>query len=151
MWTPPMRRFFRPRYCSKTRSARSMSTPNLVSFLPVVVLACVLRVDVGVDADRADRLSCRSTPATRSTFSISASDSRLNAAMPALIAVGDLLVGLADAGVDHLLRVAAGLERAEQLAAAGDVKPAALVGEELADVDVAAALDRVADRRRSAA
>ena len=60
--------------------------------------------------------------------------------------VGDFLVGLADAGVDDLLRIAAGLEGAEEFAAAGDVKAASLFAKEFEDVDVAAALDGVADR-----
>ncbi len=60
-------------------------------------------------------------------------------------AVGDFLIGFADAGVDDFFGIAAGLEGAIELAAAGDVEAAALGREELADVDVAAAFDGVAD------
>src|SRR5262249_29456444 len=56
-------------------------------------------------------------------------------------------VGLADAGVDDLLRVTTGLKRAKELAVAGHIEPAAGGGEGFQDVDVPAAFDAVANGR----
>ena len=125
-----------------------MSTPNLVSFLPVVVLMCVFGSTSGLMRIAPTAFFPSLWPAgdgvdvldLRLGFEIERGDAGVDG-------VGDLGVSLAHAGVDDLLRVAAGLQRAEQLAAAGHIKPTPLLGQHPADVDVPAALDAEANRR----
>jgi len=106
----------------------------------------VTGIDVGVDAQRADGgLAHLAGDAVdvldlRLGLDVKRGDARVDRH-------ADLVVGLADAGVDDLLRVAPRLERAEQLAAGGHVHPAPLLDQHLADVQVGVGLDRVADRR----
>ena len=104
------------------------------------------RVDVGVDADRADRLLAElaGNPIDVFEFFFALDVERGDACLDAHL---DLFIGLADAGEDDLFRVATGLQRAEQFAGAGDVEAASFGREQLEDVQVAAAFDRVADRR----
>src|SRR5207245_50311 len=63
-----------------------------------------------------------------------------------LEAVAQLGIGFADAGEDDLRSGAAGLERAIQLAGAGDVEAGAVFSHQPADVDVRVRLDAVANQ-----
>ena len=123
-----------------------MSTPNLVSFFPVVVLMCVFGSTSGLTRKRADgRLADGGGDA------IDVLDLRLALQIECGNAdvdrVDDLLIGFSDAGVDDLFRIATRLHGAEQFAAAGHIKSATFVGKHLAKIDIAAALDAVADGR----
>ena len=61
--------------------------------------------------------------------------------------LADFVIGFSDAGVNDFRRIAAGLKCAEEFSAAGDVKAASFLGEQLADIEVAAAFDGIANRR----
>ena len=105
-----------------------------------------VRIDVGIDAKRPDGLLAHLAGDAVDVlslffgFDVERGDAGLQG-------VADFLIRLADAGVDDLAGLAAGLQGAIEFAAAGDIKPAPSFGQDAAEVDVAAALDREADGR----
>ena len=124
----------------------SMSRPNLTPLTEVSVLACVLGGRSGLTR----RATCAFTPSRLRdcaegvqlllALDVEQEDAVLEGEL-------DLGVGLADAGEDDLRPRSAGLERAVELAAGGDVEPGPVLGHEPADAEVAVGLDAVADDR----
>ena len=84
------------------------------------------RIDIGIDAQRADGFLADLAGDAIDVFDLGFGF-EIERGDADVDAVGDFLIGLADAGVDDLLRIAAGLKRAEEFAAAGDVKAASFV------------------------
>jgi hypothetical protein len=105
-----------------------------------------LRIDIGIDTNGPHRLAANLPGDAIDVFNLGFAF-QIKRRDVGFEGFPDLGIGFADAGVDDLRRIAAGLQRAEQFAAAGDVEAATGLGKQLAQIDVAAAFDRVADGR----
>ena len=104
------------------------------------------RIDIRVDTQCTDRLFAKFAGDAIDVFNFSFRF-KVKSCDADVDRIRDFLVALADAGVDDLFRISPRLHRAEKLTAAGDIKAAAFFAQKLEDIDVAAALDRVADGR----